>query len=48
MVQGYHEYIASCVPILGEELSCMREIGNPHTFEIQENWRHEYGPLLPV
>jgi len=30
MVHGYHEYIASSLPILGEELSCMREIGNPH------------------
>jgi len=30
MVRGYHEYITSSVPILGEELSCMREIGNPH------------------
>jgi len=31
MVHGYHEYMAVWEnPVLGEELSCMREIGNPH------------------
>ena len=31
MVRGYHEYKTLWEnPVLGEELSCAREIGNPH------------------
>ena len=31
MVRGYHEYKTVWEnPVLGEELSCMRETGNPH------------------
>ena len=29
-VRGYHEYSAIWEPVMGEELQCGREVGNPH------------------
>jgi len=44
MVRGYHEYIASSVPILGEELSCVRIL----TILQQSQYKKNGGAIVTV